>query len=102
MLNSPRSAGENLPGPSGALLRAPTLAGVVADAQSDSRFEDVENPAFAVYQAMALATGACPLLSRTAGAGFMMGCLVMLPLAVLVLPLDVDGDHGCAGWVSLG
>jgi hypothetical protein len=24
----------------------------------------------------------------------MMGCLVMLPLAVLVLPLDVDGDHG--------
>jgi len=24
----------------------------------------------------------------------MVGCLVMLPLAVLVLPLDVDGDHG--------
>ena len=43
---------------------------------------------------MALAARASPLLGRTAGAGFMMGCLVMLPLAVLVLPLDVDGDHG--------
>ena len=43
---------------------------------------------------MALAGRASPLLGRTAGAGFMMGCLVMLPLAVLVLPLDVDGDHG--------
>ena len=43
---------------------------------------------------MALAGRASPLLGRNAGAGFMMGCLVMLPLAVLVLPLDVDGDHG--------
>ena len=48
MLNSQRFYGDDLPGPSGTLRRAPTLAGAVADTQSHSRFEDVQNPPIAV------------------------------------------------------
>ena len=47
-LNSQRSHSDDLPGPSGALHRASMLAGAVADVQSHSRFEDVQNPAIAV------------------------------------------------------
>ena len=93
-LNSQRSHSDDLPGLTGALHRAPMLADAVADVQSHSRFKDVQNPAIAIYQTMALAARSSPLLGRTVGAGFLMGCLVVLPLAVLVLPLDVDGDHG--------
>ena len=47
-MNSQKTVGDDLPGPSGALDWGPTLAGAAADAQGHSRFEDVQNPAIAV------------------------------------------------------